>query len=114
MPKHNLNRKSTPYEVLGTLEKLGTNLAVARRRRGWRQADLAEKLGVSRQTIVDMEHGKPTVATVVYATALWAFNLLADLKRVAAPEADQVGTALESARSRKRVRVSSSGMDDAF
>ncbi|MDQ3776847.1 MAG: helix-turn-helix domain-containing protein [Pseudomonadota bacterium] len=114
MPKRNLNRKTTPYEILGTLERLGANLALARKRRGWRQADLAEKLGVSRQTIVDMEHGKPTVAAVVYASALWAFNLLGDLKRVAAPEADDVGTALEAARSRKRVRVSSTGMDDAF
>jgi ribosome-binding protein aMBF1 (putative translation factor) len=59
------NGKTTPYEILGTLERLGANLALARKHRGWRQTDLAEKLGVSRQAIVHMEHGKPTVAAVV-------------------------------------------------
>lgn len=38
-------------------------LAAARVAKGWTQAELAEKMGVSRQSIVDWESGKRKIRT---------------------------------------------------
>lgn len=41
---------------------LGSQIAAARRERGWTAADLAERVGVQPQTIGRLERGEPTVA----------------------------------------------------
>lgn len=41
---------------------LGSQIAVARKERGWTAADLAERVGVQPQTIGRLERGEPTVA----------------------------------------------------
>jgi transcriptional regulator with XRE-family HTH domain len=41
---------------------LGTQIATARKERGWTAADLAERVGVQPQTISRLERGEPTVA----------------------------------------------------
>jgi transcriptional regulator with XRE-family HTH domain len=41
---------------------LGSMIRVGRLRRRWTMAELAERVGVSRQTLAKIEHGDPTVA----------------------------------------------------
>jgi transcriptional regulator with XRE-family HTH domain len=41
---------------------LGSQIAAARKERGWTAADLAERVGVQPQTIGRLERGEPTVA----------------------------------------------------
>ena len=44
------------------LRMLGSRVRLARRERGWKATDLAERVGVSPTTIRKVEHGDPTVA----------------------------------------------------
>ncbi len=48
--------------LVATPKEIGILLAAIRRSRHIRQADLAARVGVSRQWLVDLEHGKPSVS----------------------------------------------------
>ena len=41
-------------------ERIGLNILVQRRRRGWTQTELAKRSGISRARISDIERGKET------------------------------------------------------
>ena len=66
-----------------------------------RISDLAERVGVSRYTMSDIEKGKPSASIAAYVGALWVLGLIDDLRDVADPEHDTEGKALESVRSPK-------------
>ena len=60
---------------------LGTQIAAARKERGWTAADLAERVGVQPHTIGRLERGEPTVtvglvfeAAVVVGVPLFAVD----------------------------------------
>lgn len=57
------------------LNVLGLSIAKARQDRSWRQVDLAERLGVTRQTLSRLEKGDPGVAIGYYAIAAWLLDL---------------------------------------
>lgn len=42
-----------------TVATLGAAIRSARREHGWTQADLADRAGVSRQTLISLERGNP-------------------------------------------------------
>lgn len=46
-----------------------------RKRRGWTQAELAERAGVSREWIIGLEKAKPSVEAVLVFRTLRALNL---------------------------------------
>jgi transcriptional regulator with XRE-family HTH domain len=48
-------------QTLDAAQVLGTQVAQARRARGWTAEELAERVGVSARTISSLEHGSPTV-----------------------------------------------------
>lgn len=54
-------RSLTP-QTLDAARVLGSQIATARRARGWTGQELAERVGVSARTISNLEHGAPTVA----------------------------------------------------
>ena len=66
------------------------------------QARLAERMGVSRFVVADMEGGKPTTGVADYLGAQWALGLLGSVREVADPDRDEEGKALERARSPRR------------
>ena len=76
----------------------GRNIRTARLRRRWRLEDVAERMGVSRVTVADVERGKPGTSIAAYLGALWALGLLDQLEAVADPNRDGEGKALEAAR----------------
>ena len=87
-----------PAAVEQALEQLGRNIRTARLRRRWRLEDVAERLGVSRFTVADVERGKPGTSIAAYTGALWVLGLLDQLEEVADPDRDAEGKALEATR----------------
>jgi putative transcriptional regulator len=56
-------------------EELANSLREAREKKGWTQADLAERIGVSRKTINTIENGIFTPSTVIALKLAKAFKL---------------------------------------
>ena len=87
-----------PADVSTILRLVGGNLRTARLRRRLRIQDVADRLGVSRSTIANVENGKPGVSAATYFGALWALGLLDDARRLADPDRDEEGQILQAAR----------------
>lgn len=105
--------QAPPAAVEQVLAQLGRNIATARLRRQWRQADLAQKAGITRATLIAVEHGRVGTGIGAYAAALWALGMHDQLGQVAAPDRDVEGVTLEAARLGTRARPSTR-LDDEF
>jgi DNA-binding XRE family transcriptional regulator len=90
---------SPPHAVAEALSQLGRNIRTARLRRKWTIAQLAERVGISRRAMGEIERGKATSAIAAYLGALWALGLLEQMRSVGDPDLDREGRVLESARS---------------
>ncbi|MEI6261635.1 MAG: helix-turn-helix domain-containing protein [Deltaproteobacteria bacterium] len=101
MPRVSKISKSPPAAVEDVLKRLGCNIRIARLRRKLSREELAERIGLSRYVLADIEKGKPTTAIAAYLGALWALGLIRDMQEVADPDHDQEGKILERARSPK-------------
>lgn len=112
MPGRTRIAESPPAAVQDALQRLGRNLRTARLRRRLPQADLAERVGVSRFVIADIEKGKPTTGIAAHLGVLWALGLLPHLQAVADPDRDEEGKALERSRSPRTARRARSLSDD--
>ncbi|HEX6746965.1 MAG TPA: helix-turn-helix transcriptional regulator [Longimicrobium sp.] len=102
-----------PASADEVLNQLGQNIAAARLRRRWRQADLAAKAGITRATVIAIEHGRAGTGIGAYVAVLWALGLHADVARIAAPDRDVEGATLEAARLGTRARRPAP-LDDDF
>lgn len=94
-----------PPRVRRSLQKLGADIALARRKRGLTELMMAERLGVARGTYQRLERGDPTVAMGVFAMALLVLGIGTPLADLADPRTDDTGLALDAERVPKRVRV---------
>jgi transcriptional regulator with XRE-family HTH domain len=101
MPRVSNISKSPPVAVENALGRLGRNIRTARLRRKLSREVLAERIGISRYVMADIENGKPTTAIAAYLGALWALGLLNDVLALADPDRDEEGKILERARSPK-------------
>ena len=101
MPRVSKISKSPPAAVEDILKQLGCNIRIARLRRKLSREQLAERIGLSRYVLADIEKGKPTTAIAAYLGALWVLGLLRDMREVADPDRDEEGKILERARSPK-------------
>jgi transcriptional regulator with XRE-family HTH domain len=113
MPRPTDAANAPPAAVQEALTRLGQNLRTARLRRRLRLSDLAERVGVTRFTLANVERGKPSTAIAAYAGALWALGLLDQLEAVADPAGDAEGLALERARQPQLARPPRA-LDDDF
>jgi transcriptional regulator with XRE-family HTH domain len=99
-----MKSKSTlPLPATRALQKLGADLALARRKRGLSTSDMATRLFVSRDTLWRLERGDPTVAMGTLATAAFLLQVHTRLADLAAPGSDTVGLALDEERLPKRI-----------
>lgn len=94
-----------PRGVRGGIQKLGSDLAIARRKRGLTIAMMMERLGISKGTYRRMEQGDPKVAFGIYAMALQVLGLGDRMPMLADPGQDELGLAEDQERLPKRVRV---------
>ena len=86
------------------LVRLGARLRLARTHRKLRQKDLAEKIGRSRATVVEIEKGSGKVEIGAYVSALAVLGLLEGFELVADPALDRDAQALIFSAKDKRVR----------
>lgn len=98
MPQLSPLVQQPPAALEQALQRLVRNIRTARLRRRWRLEDVAERMGVSRFTVADVERSKPGTSIAAYLGALWVLGLLDQLVVVADPDRDREGNALEAAR----------------
>lgn len=97
-------RQSPPLPVERAIRKLGADLALARRRRRFTQASLAERMGASLSTVRRMEKGDIKLPIHFYARALHVFGEIRSLEELMDTTNDPIGLALVDERLPKRVR----------
>ena len=105
MPKNNLSLLPT---VQRTLVRLGENIRLARLRRDLSSEMVAERAGISRQTLSALENGSGSVSMTTWIQVLFVLGLEKDLELVARD--DELGRALQDAKlpTRKRARKANS------
>jgi hypothetical protein len=96
--------KTLPLPARHALEKLGRDLALARRKRRISTLDMAARLFVTRDTLWRMERGDPSVSVGTLATASFILQLHDRLANLAAPETDKLALSLEEELLPKRIR----------
>lgn len=114
MAKQGKTTTAPPAAVEDVLIRLGQNIRTARLRRKLRLEDVAQRIGISRYVMSDIEKGKPTTAVSSYMGALWVFGLLDDMKLVADPDSDEEGKVLEKSRAPKTVGKRKKELDNDF
>ena len=103
-----------PLPVERAIQKLGHDVALARRRRRISQASLAERMGASLSTVRRMEKGDVRVPIHFFARALHVFGELQALENLLDTSNDEIGLTLMDDQLPKRVRSKSSGTSGAW
>ena len=78
------------------MRKVGEQIRLARLRRNLSVNLVAERAGVSRASVWNVEKGNPTVAIGIYAAVLLAIGMQNELLKIAAD--DPLGASLEENR----------------
>jgi DNA-binding XRE family transcriptional regulator len=102
-----------PYEIEAALKRLGADLRTARLRRNITLAEVAERIGASREVVGEAEHGKPSTSAAIYAALLWSYGMVDRLQNLAEPTSDEEGLRLASLRERRHARAPQA-LDDDF
>ena len=76
--------------AIDQIQKLGRDIAVARKRRHIPMSEMAERMTVNPKTVQRLEEGDPAVGLGIVATALWVLGLHRRLGDLVAPESDSV------------------------
>lgn len=103
---------SYSFQTVDALRVLGRQLLAERRLRGWTQADLAERAGVSVPTLIAAEKGAATVAigTVFEVAHLLGIPVVGSASDVVGRELIENRLALLP----QRVRATTTEIDDDF
>lgn len=100
--------------MVTNLQRLGTYLKQARKRRGWSVEKVRGDICCSKGTLEQAERGEPTVNIAVYLLLLDLYGMDCDLSVLAAPEKDSLGMAIaESRLSRKPKQAAATKIDAA-
>ena len=86
---------SLPLPVKRALNKLGGDIADARRRRRIPTTLMAKRAMISRATLARVEKGAPQVSLGIYATVLFILGLEKQLADLADVRGDDIGLSLE-------------------
>ena len=100
-----------PLPVTRAVEKLGADLALARRRRHISQASLAERIGASLNTVKRLEKGDLRVPLHFVARTLYVFGEIERLSQLLDTSEDAIGLTLMDAQLPKRIRARKAGSD---
>jgi transcriptional regulator with XRE-family HTH domain len=102
-----------PLPAERAIQKLGSDISLARRRRHISQASLAERMGASLTTVRRMEKGDVRVPIHFFARALHVFGEIQALENLLDTARDDIGLTLMDTNLPKRVR-SRSGTSGAL
>lgn len=94
-----------PPKVKRALTKLGTDIALARKKRSLTTMMMAERLGIAKSTYLKIEKGDPTVAMGAYAMTFFVLGFDDALGEIVDPRRDDQGLLLDAERLPKRVRA---------
>lgn len=99
--------KTKTHALLPTLQRtlttLGEQIRLARLRRRFSAVLIAQRAGISRNTLRSIERGEPSVALGAYASVLFSLGLEKDLLLVA--QDDLLGRKLQDANLPTRARA---------
>jgi transcriptional regulator with XRE-family HTH domain len=93
-----------PLPSVNALRKLGQDISDARRRRRITMALMAERAGITPDTLKQIEKGSPATSIGGYASVLFSLGLTGRLRDIADAKYDLTGRMLEEERLPKRVR----------
>ncbi|MEZ0603700.1 helix-turn-helix domain-containing protein [Paraburkholderia sp. IW21] len=97
-------RDPLPVPVARALKKLGSDLALARRRRRLTQASLAERIQTSVATLRRMEHGDERIPIGTIARAFLVLGELGQINGLLDTAADDIGLTLMNQQLPQRIR----------
>ena len=83
--------QSLPTSAKRALEKLGDDIAVARKKRRISTVSMAERAFISRATLHKVERGDPSVSIGIYASVLAILGLSGRLAQAADRRDDTIG-----------------------
>lgn len=93
---YNEGRNMLQYRMSNILKEFGENIKLARLRRKLSTKQVAERAGISRTTLYEIERGKPNVSMGNYVQVLSVLGLEEDLLNVA--KDDELGRKLQDAK----------------
>lgn len=97
-------KRMLPVPTARALKKLGSDLALARRRRHLTQASMAERIQTSVATLRRMEHGDERIPIGTIAQALFVLGELDKVNRLLDTATDDIGLTLMNQRLPQRIR----------
>lgn len=97
-------RSVLPARVRRSLQKLGHDVGIARRKRALTVAMMAERIGVAKATYLRIEKGDPSVSVAAYAMTLFVLGFGEILGDLIDPSRDDQGLLLDEERLPRRVR----------
>lgn len=86
------------------LKRLGADLKNARLRRRLKMVTVADRAGISRETLAKIQKGDPGVSMGSYASVIFAIGLGTQWMKLADIANDKTGQALDEKRIPKRAR----------
>ena len=86
------------------LQSLASFLRIARKRRGWTQQSVANRLQISLDTVKRAERGEPGIKTATLLMFLALYQRLESFADVIDPDQDHIGISLANERLPQRVR----------
>jgi len=96
--------KTPSISVRRGLVRLGSDIKSARLRRGLKMEIVAERAGISRETLAKIQRGDPGVSMGNYAAVIFALGLGTAWMDLASIDQDVAGQALDEQRIPKRAR----------
>jgi transcriptional regulator with XRE-family HTH domain len=93
-----------PRAARQALNKLGEDIAVARKKRRISTVSMAERAFISRGTLYKVEKGDPSVSMGIYATVLSILGLIKGLGNVADRRDDTLGLDIDEDRLPRKVQ----------
>ena len=99
-----VEKKKSPPAIRRALRSLGTEIGDWRRLRGLTQAQVAERAGISRDTVTRLEGGDGGISTENLLRVLRALGVLDDLTRSLDPYESDLGRLRSEEQLPQRVR----------
>jgi transcriptional regulator with XRE-family HTH domain len=90
-------------QVTRSLEKLGRDISLARRRRRIAAEDFAQQMGVSRMTLHRLENGDPGISLNTLTMALFVLGRINAVADLADPAKDDIGVMITRQEAPRRI-----------